>query len=184
MGFGRGGLYSLTLRPDLFYDFLELVARALGPSEGILERFDHGPRLRPAVGVEAADKGPLAGLVERYGRVGLLLIGQLGSVQLNSRGAELLFQALTEREEKSFIELASNFPLSTAALLVLADRPCHRMSGCRPVKRCADGPPDARRSAPLPARHSGAGLCDCGGPCGHGPPGTCCRYHQGNKRPH
>ena len=37
---------------------------------------------------------------------------EVGYVQLDSRGAELLFQVLTEREEKSSIGLASNLPFS------------------------------------------------------------------------
>ena len=37
---------------------------------------------------------------------------KLGYVQLDTRGAELLFQILTEREEKSSIALASNLPFS------------------------------------------------------------------------
>lgn len=35
----------------------------------------------------------------RYGRVDLLLIDELGYINLDRRGAELLFQVLTEREE-------------------------------------------------------------------------------------
>ncbi|MBU9944823.1 MAG: ATP-binding protein, partial [Dermatophilaceae bacterium] len=35
----------------------------------------------------------------RYGRVDLLCIDELGYMQLDRRGAELLFQVLTEREE-------------------------------------------------------------------------------------
>ena len=50
--------------------------------------------------------------VARYGRVDLLLIDDVGNVQLDARGAELLFQVLTEREEKSSIGLASNLPFS------------------------------------------------------------------------
>ncbi len=62
--------------------------------------------------VEAADERRLARLVARYGRLDLLLVDELGYVQLDARGAELLFQVLTEREEKSSIGLASNLPFS------------------------------------------------------------------------
>ncbi|HET9600951.1 MAG TPA: IS21-like element helper ATPase IstB [Acidimicrobiales bacterium] len=62
--------------------------------------------------VEAADERRLARLVARYGRHELLLIDEVGYVQLDARGAELLFQVLTEREEKSSIGLASNLPFS------------------------------------------------------------------------
>ena len=44
----------------------------------------------------------------RYGRVDLLMIYELGYMELDRRGAELLFQVLTEREEKNSIAIASN----------------------------------------------------------------------------
>jgi DNA replication protein DnaC len=60
--------------------------------------------------VGAADERRLARLVARYGRLDLLLIDEVGYVQLDARGAELLFQVLTEREEKSSVGLTSNLP--------------------------------------------------------------------------
>ena len=51
-------------------------------------------------------------LVARYGRLDLLCLDELGYVQLDSRGAELLFQIITEREEKNSIAVASNLPFS------------------------------------------------------------------------
>ena len=42
----------------------------------------------------------------------MLLLDELGYVQLDTRGAELLFQILTEREERSSIATASNLPFS------------------------------------------------------------------------
>ena len=62
--------------------------------------------------VEAADDRHLTKLITRYGRVDLLLIDELGYLQLDRRGAELLFQVLTEREERSAIAIASNEPFS------------------------------------------------------------------------
>ena len=59
-----------------------------------------------------ADERRLSRLVARYGRLDLLCLDELGYVQLDTRGAELLFQILTEREEKSSITLASNLPFS------------------------------------------------------------------------
>ena len=41
-------------------------------------------------------------------RVDLLLLDELGYMGLDKRGAELLFQVLTEREEKNAIAIASN----------------------------------------------------------------------------
>jgi DNA replication protein DnaC len=58
--------------------------------------------------VEAADEKVLAKTIARYGRVDLLCIDELGYMELDSRGAELLFQVLTEREEKSSVAIASN----------------------------------------------------------------------------
>ncbi len=62
--------------------------------------------------VEAADERRLSRLVARYGRLDLLLLDELGYVQLDTRGAELFFQILTEREERSSVAVASNLPFS------------------------------------------------------------------------
>lgn len=61
---------------------------------------------------EAADERRLSRIVARYGRLELLCLDELGYVQLDARGSELLFQILTEREEKASIALASNLPFS------------------------------------------------------------------------
>ena len=58
--------------------------------------------------VEAADEKALARTIARYGRVDLLLIDELGYMELDRRGAEMLFQVLTEREEKNSVAIASN----------------------------------------------------------------------------
>jgi IstB-like ATP binding protein len=57
--------------------------------------------------VEAADDKQLATTIARYGRVDLLCIDELGYMALDRRGAELLFQVLTEREERSSVAIAS-----------------------------------------------------------------------------
>ena len=62
--------------------------------------------------VEAADDRSLSRVVGKYGRLDLLCLDELGYVQLDARGSELLFQILTEREEKSSIAVASNLPFS------------------------------------------------------------------------
>ncbi len=62
--------------------------------------------------VEAADERRLARLVARYARLDLLLVDELGYVKLDTRGAELLFQILTEREEKASVAVASNLSFS------------------------------------------------------------------------
>ncbi|MDH6221102.1 DNA replication protein DnaC [Streptomyces pseudovenezuelae] len=58
--------------------------------------------------VEAADDKQLGKTIARYGRVDLLEIDELGYLELDRRDAEMLFQVLTEREEKSRIVIASN----------------------------------------------------------------------------
>ena len=58
--------------------------------------------------VEAADEKTLSKTIARYGRVDLLCIDELGYMQLDRRDAELLFQVLTEREEKASVAIASN----------------------------------------------------------------------------
>ena len=62
--------------------------------------------------VEAADEKALAKTIARYGRVDLLIIDELGYMELDRRGAELLFQVLTDREEKASVAIASNQPFS------------------------------------------------------------------------
>ncbi|MBF6467508.1 ATP-binding protein [Nocardia beijingensis] len=58
--------------------------------------------------VEAADEKVLSKTIARYGRVDLLCIDELGYMELDRFGAELLFQVLTEREEKNSVAIASN----------------------------------------------------------------------------
>jgi DNA replication protein DnaC len=61
---------------------------------------------------EAADERTLSKVVGRYGRLDLLLVDELGYVSVDPRGAELLFQVLTEREERASVGVASNHPFS------------------------------------------------------------------------
>ncbi len=58
--------------------------------------------------VEAADEMVLTKTIAGYGRVDLLCIDELGYMALDKRGAELMFQVLTEREEKNSVAIASN----------------------------------------------------------------------------
>jgi DNA replication protein DnaC len=58
--------------------------------------------------VEAADDKILAKTIARYGRVDLICVDELGYMELDRRGTELLFQVLTEREEKNSVAIASN----------------------------------------------------------------------------
>lgn len=61
---------------------------------------------------EAADERHLSKTIGRYGRLDLLCLDELGYVHVDDRGAELLFQVITERDEKASIAVASNSPFS------------------------------------------------------------------------
>jgi DNA replication protein DnaC len=61
---------------------------------------------------EAADDRTLSKLVGRYARLDLLCLDELGYVHVDDRGAELLFQVITERDERASIAIASNAPFS------------------------------------------------------------------------
>jgi DNA replication protein DnaC len=62
--------------------------------------------------VEAADDRALAKTIARYARIDLLCLDELGYLHLDPRGAEPLFQVLTEREERAGVAVASNAPFS------------------------------------------------------------------------
>jgi DNA replication protein DnaC len=62
--------------------------------------------------VEAVDDKQLSRVVARYARLDLLCLDEVGYVHLDARGAELLFQIITAREERASIACASNAPFS------------------------------------------------------------------------
>ena len=62
--------------------------------------------------VEAADDKQLTRVLGRYARLDLLCLDEVGYVSLDPRGAELLFQIITAREERASIACASNAPFS------------------------------------------------------------------------
>jgi len=72
--------------------------------------------------VEAADARQLSRLVGRYGRLDVLLLDELGYVAIDSRGAELLFQIITEREERASIAVGTNLPFSEWGTVVADPR--------------------------------------------------------------
>src|SRR5207302_8178615 len=59
-----------------------------------------------------ADERRLARLLSQYARLDLVCLDELGYLQLDSRGAELLFQVITAREERASIALATNASFS------------------------------------------------------------------------
>lgn len=63
---------------------------------------------------EAAQNHQLSRVISRYARIDLLCLDEVGYVHLDPRGAELLFQIITEREERASIACASNAPFSKA----------------------------------------------------------------------
>lgn len=62
--------------------------------------------------VEAADDKQLSRVITRYARLDLLCLDEVGYIALDTRGAELLFQIITAREERASIACASNAPFS------------------------------------------------------------------------
>lgn len=62
--------------------------------------------------VEAADERRLSRVVGHYARLDLLCLDEFGYVHLDPRGAELLFQVITAREERASIAVASNASFS------------------------------------------------------------------------
>lgn len=62
--------------------------------------------------VEAADERQLSKTIARYGKVDLLCLDEFSYLELDPAGAKLLFQIMTEREERRSIAVASNAPFS------------------------------------------------------------------------
>ncbi|WP_305082791.1 IS21-like element helper ATPase IstB [Nocardia australiensis] len=58
--------------------------------------------------IEAVDGKRLTKTIAHYSGVDLLCIDELGYTELDRRGAELLFQVLTEREERTSVAIVSN----------------------------------------------------------------------------
>lgn len=81
--------------------------------------------------VEAADGKELSRIVGRYARLDLLCLDEVGYVKLDPRGAELLFQIITAREERASVACA----LKRTVQRVGPDlhRPQTRRRRCRPA---------------------------------------------------
>ena len=79
-----------------------------------LELPEHRARdlFRAALSPEIRRPHAAVGEHRRYGRLDLLLLDELGYVQVDPRGAELLFQVITEREERASIAIGTNLPFS------------------------------------------------------------------------
>ena len=132
---------------------------------GVRVRYTTAPQLVNEL-AEAADERTLSCLVARYGRLDLLCLDEFGYVHLDPRGAELLFQILTEREERASVAVASNAPFSewgrtftdpaSPPRSSTASRSAHTSSRPAPSPTgCASRPP--RREAPQTADRTPAG---------------------------
>jgi DNA replication protein DnaC len=75
---------------------------------------------------EAADERTLSRVVARYGRLDLLCLDELAYVHLDPRGAELLFQILTEREERASVAVQRALQRMGPDLHRLAPGGCRR----------------------------------------------------------
>ena len=92
--------------------------------------------------VEAADERQLAKTIARYGRVDLLCIDELGYMELDRRGAEMLFQVLTEREEKNSVAIA------VQRVVLRLDQDLHRSPALRRYLTILVECPRCTRSGP------------------------------------
>src|SRR6266487_3279529 len=97
--------------------------------------------------VEAADERTLAKTIGRYARLDLLCCDELGYLHLDPRGAELLFQVITEREERASIAVASNAPFSEWGV-----RPSPIPDWPPPSSTGSPSTPTSSRPAPSPCR--------------------------------
>ena len=89
--------------------------------------------------IEAADHKALTRTLNRYARLDFLCLDELNYLHLDPRGAELLFQIITAREERASIATASNAPFSDGATSdrqpgATSHRHSHRIS--MPGRRC------------------------------------------------
>jgi DNA replication protein DnaC len=86
------------------------LATALGIeacTKGIRTKFVTGCSLVNEL-TEARDEKKLSLLIRRYYNYGLLIIDELGYVPFSKEGAELLFQILTERNERKPVIITTN----------------------------------------------------------------------------
>jgi DNA replication protein DnaC len=126
--------------------------------------------------VEAADEKQLNKTIARYGRVDLLCIDELGYMELDRHGAELLFQVLTEREERNSVAIASNESFGKAHMFRRTRaRYCRNFTGsagardrygrrdrpARPGRPCRR--PPRRASGPWCSRGPRDGCCGSSG---------------------
>ena len=94
--------------------------------------------------------GVLSRVVGRYGRLDLLCLDELGYVQIDPRGAELLFQIITEREERA----SSRSPPICRSANGEPSSPTHAWSP--PSSTGSPSTPTSSRPAPSPTGYAPA----------------------------
>jgi DNA replication protein DnaC len=113
--------------------------------------------------VEAADDRVLSRVVARYGRLVLLPLDELGYVHIDPRGAELLFQIITERDKRASIGIGTNLPFSEwgsvfpdpRLIAAIVDRITSTRTSSKPAPRptaCAPAKPPPAANAPADLR--------------------------------
>ena len=117
---------------------------------------------------EAADDRMLTRVIAGYGRIDLLCLDELGYIELDRRGAELLFQVFTEREEEVLrrdrvqrrvqrVDLAFTDPRLCAAIVdrltydATSSPPGTAPTGSAPPPPAARPPPPEKKG-PWPCR--------------------------------
>ena len=86
------------------------MATALGVEacrQGISTRFVTGCGLANEL-IEARESKALSRLMQRYVRLGMLIVDELGYVPLSREGAELLFHVMAERHERGSVIITTN----------------------------------------------------------------------------
>ncbi|MFB6784357.1 ATP-binding protein [Streptomyces sp. NPDC056352] len=91
--------------------------------EWLYERIRWDKRQNPAELVEA-DAARLSSVIVRYSKVDLLCLDDFGYLNLDKKGAKLLLQFFTAREERKATTVASNALFSERDKTFTQPRPC------------------------------------------------------------
>ncbi|MFE7713313.1 ATP-binding protein [Streptomyces sp. NPDC057486] len=92
--------------------------------EWLYERIRWDKRQNRAELVEADAARRLSSVIVRYSKVDLLCLDDFGFLNLDKKGAKLLLQIFTVREERKAITVAANAPFSKRDKAFTQPRPC------------------------------------------------------------